>query len=230
MALSLQFLADKVANAADQRHNGEDLAVPGQERGDTLTINTSRFSASVRVFRDYLSIHNLFFFFFFQGSRAGLTLHLLGNDHVPPPGETNSLVEQKGGPDSVRRDDIVILLGLVRNGRNAGRRDVADNSIRLGVRDVVDRGEESRNFGDDRVASTGSLGVVIKAAEKKKSVSLSSCQPLHTGSQDLPNDVNIVEGQFQDLPRLVAGEPVSYASQHQLPSESIIRATHPSQP
>lgn len=41
MALSLQFLPDKVADATDQRDNGEDLAVPGQERGDTLAINPS---------------------------------------------------------------------------------------------------------------------------------------------------------------------------------------------
>jgi hypothetical protein len=137
--------------------------------------------------------------------KGGLTLHLLSENHIPPPSKTDGLVKQHSRPGSIRCDDFVVLLCLIRNGRNAGGRNVGTNLASLGVGDIVDRGEEAGNRSHDRVTRADPLSVVIYAAVLSQlGLPETSCISLNP-----PDNINVVERELQHLPRLMAREPIS---------------------
>lgn len=78
-----------------------------------------------------------------------------------PPGHPNGLVKHNGRPCSIGSDDIVVLFCLIRDRRDAGGRDIANDLIRCHIGYVVHRGEQTWNLGDNRVASAGSLSIVV---------------------------------------------------------------------
>lgn len=91
-------------------------------------------------------------------------MHLLGNCHVPPPGETDCLVEENGWEHAVRSDDVQLLLREKGDGRDAGVGDVPDHVAGGWVGAIVDGGEHAWDLCDDGVAGSDSFGVLVDTA------------------------------------------------------------------
>lgn len=160
-AIFLHLLSDEVGHTTKQRRHRGDLAIPADERADSRAIDPLRFGATIRI------------------------LHLLACHHVPPPRHSHRTAplsfNEQGREDSIRRNNIELLLGLVRDGRYACIGNVADDIAGRGVRDIVHRSVHSRNTFGYAVARPRSLSIGV--------------HPL--------DDVDVVVWHFKDFPLLV---------------------------
>ena len=89
-----------------------------------------------------------------------LTLHLLRDNHISPPGHANGLVKQDGREDTVRSNNVQLLHRLVCDGGNASIRDVAGHIASSWIRDVVHRSKHARNLSSNRIASANTLRIL----------------------------------------------------------------------